>query len=344
MKELYYKNKPVIIGNYIKENNLIIKITDSLIEDNLNHFTYKEPIKYVQLIRSWFVDGEFMGEVFELSTLDNLSKFQQAPSKENFRQEIDLWIKEGYFQITTKEKFEEQELIRDAIFKGYDKCPKYLNYPWQKHYGIQKPNWNKRGFYYADNKLNYNNVTIYNKGEWAEIPYFITTDDGVDKFLDEDFWAVSKNDFSFIVQMVKNNPEYGITYFKRSDFMYFSTEELVHKYIKENKVKSLKDYENILNFDETVVDTDLSNEAWEMYGWLKRNEPKLYWSKVLQIIADNVNEYGGGNYFINYNFYDKDYSINSFSTIALCDVKFDSIETARKAIEIMGDKLDFIYR
>jgi len=44
--------------------------------------------EYVKLIKGWSVNEEYMGEIFEMSTLDNLSKFKSHPSKESFRGNI----------------------------------------------------------------------------------------------------------------------------------------------------------------------------------------------------------------------------------------------------------------
>jgi hypothetical protein len=81
--------------------------------------------EYVQLVKDWSCNGEYMGEVFKLSTLDNLSKFQNAPSKEDFRSNIQHWINQGYFQPSTKEAYEAQQNAPkfkegDFISGGYD--------------------------------------------------------------------------------------------------------------------------------------------------------------------------------------------------------------------------------
>lgn len=79
--------------------------------------------EYVKLIRGWSAGGEFMGEVFELATLDNLSKFKYAPSKEVFKASIYKWIGEGHFEISTKEAYDaqhNQELTWEDVKEAID--------------------------------------------------------------------------------------------------------------------------------------------------------------------------------------------------------------------------------
>jgi len=64
--------------------------------------------EYVQLIKDWSVDREYMNEVFCLNELNNLHKFENAPTKEVFRKKINNWIKEGYFKVITKQAYDDQ--------------------------------------------------------------------------------------------------------------------------------------------------------------------------------------------------------------------------------------------
>lgn len=124
------------------------------------------------------------------------------------------------------------------------------------------------------------------------------------------------------------------------------------------KEKTLEDYENILLTDNYISydfckDKSIRLQNSIFYKWAKENEPKLYWTKVLQLIADDLNEgwkpdWKNGNQFkyfietsdknwlgIHTASTNKNYSIDSY---------FKSTELTEKAIQIMGDKLDYIFK
>jgi len=114
-------------------------------------------------------------------------------------------------------------------------------------------------------------------------------------------------------------------------FSLFSTKEAADEYIAKYKEKTLAYYENKL----------LSIKNYAFYSKLKKTEPKLYWLKVLQIIADDLNDGEGGNveiYLENGKYNTESGSMTFGSPI------FSSLHPADKAIKIMGDKLDYIYK
>lgn len=82
----------------------------------------KEIPEYVKLLKGWSVDDEFLGEIFELSTLDNLKKFREGGTKESFRMNITNWLISKCFEASTKEAFEKQETDRKNKFKVGDFC------------------------------------------------------------------------------------------------------------------------------------------------------------------------------------------------------------------------------
>lgn len=339
---LYYKEKIVNLGDLIVVNDFKIVLTQTIVDNNPHLFIHLE---YVKLVKGWSVGGECMGEVFELSTLNNLNKFQAAPSKAIFREKIKTWIQEGYFKISTKEDFDKQELTREAIKRGFDKLPKWLVYPWQKEQKPQDPSWSvNKEFYFIENMKDsflHKGVVIYKNGVWAKIlkPLLIT-DDGVELFEGSSFWVISKKDFSFSDKILKNDPDFRKDYFRRSEFMYFSTKELVDKYIEENSVKSLEYYEDILK-----LKTYLG-----FYDTLRIQDPKLYWTKILQLIADDLNEEINlkqrprATYTINFDKSFQKYVTGSWYDINSGYVQFKSKELAKQAIELMGSKLDYIYK
>ena len=65
--------------------------------------------EYVQLVKEhWSVDGEYVGEIFNLSDLSNLSKFKYAPTKNEFLKNINGWITQGLFKISDKKSYDLQ--------------------------------------------------------------------------------------------------------------------------------------------------------------------------------------------------------------------------------------------
>ncbi len=198
------------------------------------------------------------------------------------------------------------------------------------------------------------NPTVYEDGRWAK-RYLFTSEDGVDIFEGDYYWLIDsitspcrkKKDS---VEAWKPNEGDGL---KR-----FSSEETAEKYLKSLKEKTLEDYENILlnnKCSATVwyLDNDISKplillSKGKFYETLRNNEPKLYWTKVLKLIADDLNDGwksdwnypGNKSYFIKKDDY---YYTDWSSTDQYGNVSFKSKELADKAIKIMGDKLDFIF-
>lgn len=76
------------------------------------------------------------------------------------------------------------------------------------------------------------------------------------------------------------------------------------------------------------------------YEWLRTKESRLYWSKILQMIADDICDIDmGKDYYI-----DRE-SINvelELSSLPLGVVLFDTEKHARQAREIMGDKINYL--
>jgi len=65
--------------------------------------------EYVQLVKKgWSVNGEYIGEIFDLSNLSNLSKFKYAPTKSEFLKNINGWITQGLFKISDKKSYDLQ--------------------------------------------------------------------------------------------------------------------------------------------------------------------------------------------------------------------------------------------
>lgn len=134
----------------------------------------------------------------------------------------------------------------------------------------------------------------------------------------------------------------NINQYGNKHWMYFSSAEARDKWIEENKqvVKDLAYYEDKLITYKTPL-----------YVELKVKEPKLYYTKILQLIADDLNDKNFDKlnmsvckYFIRYDSIIDKYDVSNFSFLLDNSICFDSTKKANQATEIMGDKLDFIYK
>lgn len=76
----------------------------------------------------------------------------------------------------------------------------------------------------------------------------------------------------------------------------------------------------------------------ELFTALKKEYPHLYYQEVLQVIADHLCT-GERIYEIEYL---DGYKVAGYNFVTP-SVLFDTVENAKKAIDLLGDKLDFIY-
>ena len=82
-----------------------------------------------------------------------------------------------------------------------------------------------------------------------------------------------------------------------------------------------------------------------MYTELKDRNPKLFYIQVLEEIAKDLNEKIGDCWYeIYYSIDNGCYRMEPCYSTHNGLVKFSSYTTAQKAIEIMGDKLDLIFK
>lgn len=176
---------------------------------------------------------------------------------------------------------------------------------------------------------------IYRDGRWAEIlPLRFTSEDGVGIYGDMKTYAVTEEDLDVNYPEIYNGTS---EYFK-----YFYHKENALAYIGKHKEKTLKDYENMLL---TInIDSINAREACWFYRTLKGKEPKLYYAKILQLIADDLN---GGRY-IHIRGNTSYHLSNARSVNVHCGgdegcVYFKSRELAEKARALLGDKLDHLF-
>lgn len=141
----------------------------------------------------------------------------------------------------------------------------------------------------------------------------------------------------------------------QGDNWYFSTAVAAQEFVKRNKPKVLADYEAQLLKDENEVHKTTSLikgviiaiRACKYYEIMKVTDPKQYWSKVLQLIANDLNEGWKPNwsgrdtevkYSIMYNYNNKKVEVDTVFRYDTGKVVFVSEKAATRAISIIGDK------
>jgi hypothetical protein len=125
-------------------------------------------------------------------------------------------------------------------------------------------------------------------------------------------------------------------------FIWFSTEKARDNWIRLQIFKIREGYENqLVGLSGEITNLKNYKDKYQVYRWLRKNDPKLYWTKVLLLIADDLNDGEEGNSEICLEC--NTYVINSGTDI-YSPFRFVSAEAGNKAIKIMGDKLDYIYK
>ena len=179
---------------------------------------------------------------------------------------------------------------------------------------------------------------------WAEIlPLKFITEDGVSIYGDMKTYAICRDELILDLPSVYggNSPT----------LIYFYHKENALAYIEKHREKTLKDYESILHANKKLLDYSsyYNGAAYNVsvgvfFHLLKANEPKLYYSKILQLIADDLNDgryihiRGNTSYHLS----------NARSVNVHCGgdegcVYFKSRELAEKARALLGDKVKYLF-
>ena len=158
------------------------------------------------------------------------------------------------------------------------------------------------------------------------IPLKFTTEDGVGIYGDMKTYLVHPNDSGDIRFWHRSWDGDS----KGDGNKYFYHKENALAYIKKHKEKTLEDYEN-----------SLSLSVW---NWFKPHELKLYYTKILQLIADDLNDgryiHERGQVSLHIN---KEGGVNLHMGDDEGCVYFKSNELAQRAINILGDKLEYLF-
>lgn len=162
-----------------------------------------------------------------------------------------------------------------------------------------------------------------------------TSEDGVDIYECDDYYFVHIGDYNGDKPKVKHMKPYWVVRDTKNfgkvviDLNNTNVKRFAHKsnaeaWIRENKPKTLKDYE-----------ARLLTATTPLYVEMKAKEPKLFYYKVLTLIQQDLG--GSGIYYITS---EKEPGWCVIPSVGLTDITFITEKAAKKAIEIMGDKLD----
>jgi hypothetical protein len=346
MKIIYLEEKEVKMGDKVSLNGVEVTVTQQLIDDLPNLFKVEEEQEaqivpeYVKCIKDTGVyRGAKCGEILKSWYSPDKSfpyRFESKYGENGYMNSESFYT---FFKPSTKEAWLLQEAKR-----RYPKGTKFKN-PSTGKICVASGIYN----FWPYRRNSIENVTEeglpYCDGQWAEIakPLF-TTEDGVEIYEGDKCWFLLNEDITSGKEFSDIHYDKWVGSDKEKG-KYFSTREAAEEYIAKHKEKTLEDYEKELLTDSKIYrnKADMWTYPTDIYRWLRENEPKLYWSKVLQLIADDLNEgkcvnrifikRHGGDY------------IPVFDKESLRGTPmFASKSDAMKAIKIMGDKLDLIYK
>ena len=326
-KKIYYMTQPVEIGDKVIVNGVTLKVTEQLIEDNPDLFKVAEEqeiLEYVECTK--LVRGNTwpaIGEILPVTKPD--CNGQQAIHNVCMVGSI---LYKNCFKPSTKEAWLLQEAKR-----RYPKGTKFRSAAQpDKRIIISDGIFN---IWASGAGVSTNGMLIYYNDQWAEIvkPLF-TTEDRVDIYEGDKCWFINSREL--IKDENIDEANYGYWEGGSCDPLskYFSTREAAEEYIAKHKEKTLKDYEN-----ELYAVTSIS--GYSVYSWLKDNDKKLYYTKVLQLIADDLKGEVDDSIEI---ICAPNYYSTVHASMSRSSVKFSSKSAAQKAIKIMGDKLNYIYK
>ena len=336
--KIYYLKQEVKIGDKVIIYNVDVEITQYIINNNPNLFTVEESeIKvipeYVKCIKGESdCSYNIIGKIYPV---DNYSYEDERLYIENDPVpicNIDLsvdTVNEGRnidYKSATQQDWDNQTLLDEAKEK----------YPIETKFksalidnNCYKVDNSYIGFYHNGDII-VNDPTgpsIYHNGKWAK-KYLFTTEDEVDIYEGDESTAVRKKQ----MQIVSTCNYDG----DGSDaLLYFSTKGAAEYYVAKHKEKNLGDYEAPLFTTNGIY--------YRSFRWLKSHEPKLYYTKVLQLIADDLN----GDWKPNFSNIDNKYQIDF--TRKTCNIHcggdegciyFKTEELVNKAITLLGDKIN----
>ena len=297
MKKIYYLQKhEVKLGDVIEHNGFRATITEKLIELNPKLFKIEngtEPM-YFRCLEN--------GIDFTKNRIYIQNNHSTYPTRlilradDNILYSVPDWNKSSLyksynlFELTTKAEWNKQELL-DKAKRDYPVGTMFESWYQKDKYNMIPKNstfkWESNIIIVATDEFPLGMATLYKDSRWVEIlPLKFTTEDGVDIYGDMKTYLVYPNDSVDIC--FRHCPWKGNTKIKGSKYFYYKENALA--YIEKHKEKTLEDYENLLvNYGGVIVYRNGATHS-SVWDWFKTYEPKLYYTKILQLIADDLND------------------------------------------------------
>lgn len=348
----YYLKQKVSLGDIIDFKGLKVEVTNNLIRSNPDLFVVEEEL----LPEYWECTDDGMGNEF---TFSKIYKIQDRTDLEEWSNFIDdAGERNGFsprnhkhFKPSTKEAFDRQELLEEAK-RRYPVGTRFKSAaPWSssEFYIVKGDPINWQNTSYPDGVGNTDFGMLYANGKWAEIikPIF-KTEDGIDVYEGDTIYYVRK-DFKGSSNEIIEYRNYQGLYSGLN--IYFSTKEAAEDWLSKNKPKDLQYYEDLL-WDDNLSSGSVDNliKHSDMYVCLKLTNPKLYWLKVLELIQQDLDEGWKAdlvgshpNKWFIHSFRGK-IGIDATDVLNRGQQMFKTRESAQKAIELMKDKLDIIFK
>ncbi len=346
MKKIYYLQKYEIkLGDIVEYNGIKAPVTEELIELNPELFKIEyeqEPMFFKSL------DGKGFFKTGRIYKQEDNSRYPKAIiifNSEGDKRIISHWqpqyLKHNHncFELSTKEEWDKQELL-DKAKRDYP-----VGTIIKTRYGIHKVLENKPFVCPREDSIIQiktdrfsHGTNIYStKNGWAEIlPLKFTTEDGVDIYGDMKTYMVYSN-----LTISNGNMNNEGT---NSTIKYFYHQENALAYIGKHKEKTLKDYEDILLNDKNLIliDDTVAFKGY-FYKYLKEGEPKLYYTKILQLIADDLND----GWVADFSNYEDKWFIKGGGSDWVTQhnygaVPFKTRELSKKARVILGNKVKYL--
>ena len=339
MKKIYYLQKHLVkIGDAIEHNGFKALVTEELIELNPELFKVEESIQPIYFKALKGIKPFTTGRVYKQVNSTGSPTTIKLIADDNEEWVIYNWqsVNESIscFELTTKAEWDKQELL-DKAKRDYPAGTVFRSLLGNICTVKNKPCYNFGEY----NIIIIDGIyVVYRNGRWAEVlPLKFTTEDGVDIYEDMKTYLVNpnNNDITSCHGIWSGNA-------KKKNHKYFYHKENALDYLEKHKEKTLEDYENKLL--RTNINSINAREVCWFYNTLKGKEPKLYYTKILQLIADDLND---GRYIhIRGN---TSYNLSNTRNVNVhCGddegcVYFKSRELAEKAKALLGDKINYLF-
>lgn len=353
----------VCLGATIEINGIKTILTEEFISMNPQKFEIVEEIKYVRCIcgtdthrvhdRIYRVSIEKKPEKTPQQYFGIENWFEWFVN-DNKKVSINYETKDEYFVPATKEDYDKQCLL-DHAKAEYPKGTA-VNY----FFSIVDSGWkfdeNIENRIICDSQTK-ENIVLYCNGFWAnKLKVIFTSSDGVDMYEHQPYYKVNEhnNIFKNFVD-TKCSQDYTLC---------FSNYDAAKQYVDEHPILCLELFENQLlkskqiamynapvvksrGFSELDEEKTVNVRTSTYYAIMKKADPKLYYKKVLQLIADHFNgdktvdwqDDSQIKYTIVSVPKESKFKVSAHRRTNALSVVFLNGKHAEKAIEIMGDKM-----